>query len=220
MRLANRATERPARFQFTLRAAMIAVGIVCVVFGFAAWKGVPGAIGSLLVADLCILAFAAYSRRRRLAVGSGVGLSVPLVLTALYFFGPWAEVYSICTMCGKQKGIETFLGITLREEEHETEWSEWYREAGMRPHAHQWVHLCSAVHCWGRLVMCSDSFGFELIPLDALREVSEKVDRTTFEELAEEYYAMRQDPTETRIRSFGDRCRELVPADDSVLAEQ
>jgi hypothetical protein len=216
MPLANRATERPARFQFTLRAAMIAVGVVGVVLGFTKWKGIPGAIGFLLVADLCVLAFAACTKRRRLAIRSGIGLLLPVSLAALYCFGPRSWVQSICVVCGKEKEVETFLGVTLREKEWDTELSTWYCEAGMRPHAHQWVHLCSRVQSWGGQAMNSDSFGFELLPLEALREISPKVDRSTFEDLAQAYYAMREDPTENRIRSFGDRCREFMPADDST----
>ena len=197
---------------------MIAVGVVCVVLGFTAWKGVPGTIGSLLVADLGILTFAVCSKRWRLVVGSGIGLLAPLVLAGLYFFGPWSEVCNICIVCGKKKVIETFLGITLREEELDSEWSVWYGEVGMRPHAHQWVHLCSTVQGWGGpfVLVHADSFGFELEPLDLLKEVSQEVDRATFEHLAEDYYATRQDPA--TIPSFIHRCREILPAEDSETA--
>ena len=79
-----------------------------------------------------------------------------------------------------------------------------------------WVHLCSTIQYWGGGSVCADSFGFELIPLDLLKEVSQGVDRATFEDLAEDYYAMRQDPA--KAQSFVDKCREIVPADDSTTA--
>jgi hypothetical protein len=217
MPVANRATERPAHFQFTLRAAMIAVGVVCVVFGFTAWKGVPGAIGSLLVADLGILTFAAWTRRRRLVVGSGIGLLVPLVLVALYFFGPWSEVYLACIVCGKDKRIERFFEITVSEEEQETELSQWYREAEMRPHAHQWAHVCATLQHWGGGLTAVDSLGGRLYPLHLLMRVSQSADRSTFENLVEDYYATRENPA--TIPSFIDRCGEIVRSDDSATAD-
>jgi hypothetical protein len=130
----------------------------------------------------------------------------------LYFFGPRSEVVSVCLICGKEKATGTLLGLTWFDKERETDLSEWYQRKGLKAHKHRWVHLCSNHQRWGGQVGCYDSFGFELFPLELLRQVSEKVDQSSFEEFVKDYYAMRQDKVKTV--SFVSKCRRIVPRTD------
>ncbi len=201
--------SRRATWQFTLRTLLIVVAVLSVVFGCAAWRGVPGAIGAIAVANLCALGFAVWSRRKPLAIGWACCLTVPGALAALYHFGPHSVVILLCPTCGKERGVETYLGVTWRDAERETPRSEWYEGALLKAHAHRWVHLCSTHQHWGGQVDCWDSFGFELHPLDLLRDASGRLDAATFEDLAEEYDAMGEDLT--RMKNFIVRCRKIVP---------
>jgi hypothetical protein len=134
--------------------------------------------------------------------------------TVLYFFGPHSETRSVCPICGKARATGVFCGVTWFAQEQETELSNWYRHKAMKPHDHQWVHLCSYHQRWGGRGECWDSFGFELFPLHLLRQASEKVDQPVFDELVKDYYAMRQDNAKTS--DFVTRCRRIVPDTDSV----
>lgn len=131
-----------------------------------------------------------------------------LVGAALYFFGPATRMRQLCPTCGKEKVTAVFLGMTWFDEEVETNLSEWYDRKVSRPHDHQWVHLCSFHQQWGGGGECWDSFGFELEPLRLLKDVSEKADPSTFDDLVNDYNAMRQD--ETKISDFVTKCRTIV----------
>ncbi len=197
-----------SRWQFTLRSAMIGLTVCCAALGLAKWRGVSTALVVLLAADCCLFALCVYRRQRRGIVFWSACLVPLLAGSGLWFFGPASTEAFYCRLCGKINERETFLGITWYDAEHETEHSEWYRSAGLKLHSEQWAFLCSSEQQWGGGWAHYDSFGFELAMLDELREVSTKVDPATFEELAEEYYATRDDAT--RTGAFMERCEKIL----------
>ncbi len=107
----RRVRDRP-RWQFTLREMLIGTALVAAVLGFGSWQGPLGAAGVLAVAGLCLLGMAVFSRRRRLAVFSGICLLMAGTIMGLFFFGPRSETCMVCTVCGKEKGLFDFVGIT------------------------------------------------------------------------------------------------------------
>jgi len=205
-------THTRVRWQFTLRTVLIGITAFCAVLGLGAWKGAVWAIGGLVIVSSCLVAIAIHSRRKRRIVCSMLCLLAALSAGGLYFFGSRSVVVSLCPVCGKERVVESFLGVTWRDRECDGELSRWYRHMKLKPHVHRWVHLCSTYQYWGGQKTHFDSFGFELIPLRLLKQASEQVDRATLEDLAQDYYAAREDPT--KIAGFVNRCEEIVPDED------
>jgi hypothetical protein len=146
---------------------------------------------------------------RKRVVYSGILLLTLLTGVGLYFFGPQSEVCLLCRVCGRYKANSSTLGVTWYEAEVETELSKWYCQVKLPLHEHEWVPLCSTYQHWGGGGEHFDWFGFEVGPLWRLKEVSEKVDQTTFKNLTEDYLAARQD--RTKFPSFFDKCNRLAP---------
>jgi len=209
-----------ARWQFTLREMLIGVTVFCVLLGLASWKGVAWGIGGGIVISLCLVGAAIYARRKRRIICSVLCLVIALSVGGLHFFGPSSSVVSVCPIFGKEKTTETVLGATWRESVKDSDLSNWYGQMKLKPHTHQWLHLCSTRQRWGGEVICYDSFGFELAPLQFLKKVSENADAATFEELAQDYCDLGQDPI--RTHKFVAKClgilktrlrRELLESD-------
>lgn len=206
--------ERAGQWQFTLRAAMVGVTAFSAILGLAVWKGVVAAAGCVAAASACFVGLAVYRRRKRAALCAGACLFVGVLGLALYFFGPQSVEHSICRVCDKHWVVATFLGVKWYDKERDSELSKWYRRAGLRAHDHRWTHFSSTVQTWRGDVMCYDSFGFGLYPLDLLREASKEVDPPTFEDLAEQYWAACQAPD--KWPDFAARCRKIVPAEHAA----
>ena len=207
-------TNGTGQWQFTLRAAMVGVTLFCAILALAVWKGVGTAAHFLAGASAVFLGVAVYRRRKRSALCAGACLFLGILAAALCFFGPESVEHSTCLICHKDRVVATFLGIEWYDKERDTELSEWYRRAGLRTHEHRWTHLFSNVQRWGGGVEHYDSFGWNLYPLDLLREASKEVDPLTFDDLAEDYWAACQDPD--KWPDFLARCRNIVPEEDAA----
>jgi hypothetical protein len=173
---------------------------------------------SLLVLTLGLLcfielfAFAVWTRRKRLILSTGIVVFV-LSTLVLVLLGPHSGVRLHCRICGRDRIVGTSFGATWYDKERESELSEWYQQVNLPEHTHDWIHLCSTEKSWGADdPSCADSFGFALAPLHRLREVWERVDDATFQDLAQQYIAMQEDPS--LRRAFGERCRALLPAEE------
>jgi hypothetical protein len=197
------------RWQFTLRDMMIGVTLLCVVLAFANWLGIYGLIGSLLLIIFFVLGIAIYKRRKRLAILSCICLVTLIVGPVLYFYiGSWSFVVNACGKCGKEQIIVQIMTMNIFREEKDSNLSNWYMHIDPEHHDHQWQILYSTARTWIGSVECSDSFGFFLHPLNRLKEVSEKVDKTTFLEILSDYKALKQNQ-ESRS-SFYDRCDQII----------
>lgn len=195
--------------QFTLQNLMAGTALFSAVLGFFKWKGPLGAAGILIVLSVILLGLFFLLRRNRLAVYCGICFLLCLIDVGLYRFAPRSEVCLLCSICGKHRGIETHLGVTWHDKEFDSDLSEWYCRVGFNPHEHQWVHLSSTEQLWGGGTTCYDSFGFAVAALYRLKEVSEKVDRSTFDDLAKDYRVARQD--RTKLKAFWEKCDRLAP---------
>jgi len=196
------------RWQFSLRELLVGTAVVAAVLGFGSWQGPLGAAGVLAVAGLCLLGMAVFSRRRRLAVFSGICLLLAAAGAGLFFFGPRSEICWVCPMCGKRMIIPEFCGVTLSERECETELSRWYYHAGLRPHQHRWVDLYAWGQYWGGRREGYAFGGRELVAeLCLLRTAWDQVDRAAFNDLAKDYYATWDDVP--KIREYRKKCKRL-----------
>jgi hypothetical protein len=196
------------RWQFTLRELLVGTAAVAAILGFGSWQGPLGAAGVLAVAGLCLLGMAFFSHRKRLAVFSGVCLLVAGSIAGLFYFGPRSEMAQVCVICGKVIAEPVFSGVTLRKREVETGMSRWYRLAGLRPHTHQWIFLYGWGQDWGGhqdFVYPGD--GGALAELWLLRKAWDKVDRATFNDLAEDYYTTCDDIS--KVPNFHKKCDRL-----------
>jgi hypothetical protein len=213
--------HRP-KWQFSLRSALVGVAACCALLGVAMWKGIGVAAGVLFVGSVLMGSFAVYRRRKRLAIGVGAFLLVQVVLIGLYRFGPRSTVKSLCLICGRERIRATFLGIEWYDRERESELSAWYREAGLREHSHHWTLFWSTEQGWGGEWAHADSFGWQLIPLELLRDASQEVDPPTFDELAEEYWAACRAGGDVPggMAPFCDRCRRLISAEDTTQPDR
>jgi hypothetical protein len=201
--------HRQGRFQFTLRSLLIATAVLSAAMGLGTWKGIAWGLGFLIATDLALITWALVFRRWRRATGWGLCLLLLLSGPALYRFGPRTEREDYCRICGRYRTERTILGLKWHEAEEENWSSQWYRQVGLEPHAHEWRYFCSYQQEWGGGGMHGDSFGFELAALDRLQEVHLKADKTTFKELAALYLATRQD--RSRLSEFYDRCDKIDP---------
>ena len=206
--------DRSVRWQFTLRTAMLAVTVFCAMLGIGVWKGVATAAGCFAAASACCLGLAVYRRRKRSALCAGACLFAAMIAVALCYFAPKSVECSMCCICHKERMVSTFLGVKWQDAERDTELSEWYHRVGLRSHKHRWTLVWSAVHDWGGGWVHSDSFGWNLYPLDLLRDASKEIDPVTFEDLAEQYWAVCQTPD--KWPDFAARCREIVPEEDAT----
>ncbi len=204
----NQAVHDRRRWQFTLREMLIGTALVAAVLGFGSWQGPLGAAGVLAVAGLCLLGMAVFSRRKRLAVFSGVCLLVAGSIAGLFYFGPRSEIGGVCVICGKRIVAPVFGGVSLRRYEVETDLSRWYRLAGLRPHTHQWILLYGWGQDWGghQDFVCPGDGG-AMGELFLLRKAWDKVDRATFNDLAEDYYNTCDD--ESKVPNFHKKCDRL-----------
>ena len=193
---------------------MVGVTVFCAILGLAVWKGVAAAAGCFAVGSACLLGLSLYRRRKRSAVCAGASLFAGVLGVALCYFGPQSVEYSACLICHRERVVATFLGVKWYDKERDTELAEWYRRAGLRAHEHRWTHVSSTVQRWGGEVGHYDSFGWNLYPLDLLREASKEVDPLTFDDLAEEYWAACQAPD--KWPDFAARCRKIVPEEDAA----
>jgi hypothetical protein len=148
-------------------------------------------------------------RRRWLIRGSMILLFLA-VGAAMLFCAPFYSKSSLCRVCGRDKDELSILYIPCWKSEYDTSVSEWYRDSGLRPHAHEWVFLCSAKRQWCGNVIDTDSFGWVIIPLRRFREVSPKMDKNTFDAFAKKYEATLRDGATTR--AFLDELETISPS--------
>jgi hypothetical protein len=195
------------RWQFTLRDLLIGIAIFAAVLGIAKWLGPLGAAGALAGVAVSLLGWAVYSRRKGLAVWSGICLAVCLVDLGLFWFGPRSHVVSVCTVCGEKRDIATFLGIKWHEVNQETELSKWYREAELRTHSHTWTVYWSFEQHWGGDQSYSGSFGWQLYPLKLLRQSRNVLDRKICSELERDFADIGDD--EGKIKAFCKKCHKM-----------
>jgi hypothetical protein len=209
MRIASEDESNRCRpWQFTLRSLMIGVFIFGVILSCGSWLGIRGYIGALLTVTLGMLGFAIYKRRKLLAIFCVVLIAGPVLY---FYYGYWTIAKLACSICGKEQNIifiGNINGIKCYSKEQETDLSKWYRDVGLKPHVHQWHSVWWNVHNWGGQPECYDSFYFFLDHLRLLHDVSEKVDRATFEEILKDYQIRQQDPK--RASMFYDRCEQIM----------
>jgi hypothetical protein len=197
------------RWQFTLQELMIGTALFSAVLGFAKWKGPLGAAGVLIATSVILLGLFFLLRHKRLAVYSGICFLLCLIVVGLYRFAPCADLCQLCPICGKQREIKTYLGVTWSDKEVDTDLSDWCRHMGFSPHEHQWTMLCATEQSWGGGWVHLDWFGFEVAGLHRLKEVSEKLDRATLDDLVNDYRAAQQD--RTKLKAFWEKIDRLAP---------
>lgn len=189
---------------------MAGTALFSAVLGFFKWKGPLGAAGVFIALSVILLALFFFLRRKRLAIYSGICFLFCLIVVGLCGFAPCAAVYELCPICGKFREIKTYLGVTWRDKEVDTDLSDWCRRMGFSPHEHRWTLLSVSEQSWGGgRIHSTYGGGFEVAALYRLKEVSEKVDRSTFDDLAKDYLATRQD--RTRLKAFWEKCDRLAP---------
>jgi hypothetical protein len=199
-------SNRHKPWQFTLRSLMIVVTILCVILSLGSWLGLRGYLWSVLAVLFGLLAFAVYRRRKVIAILCAVLLAGTV---SYYYYGHWTVARDLCLICGKDRIIVLIGGLDGVEcysEERETDTSNWYRQLGVKPHNHRWRATWATENRWGGEVACYDNFlGGTLA--QSLHDVSEKVDKATFEDLIRDCRA--RDMNADTISKLYDRCDKI-----------
>ncbi len=200
-------------WQFTLRSLMIGVTVICIILNFGSWLGLRGYIGSLFAVVLGILAFAVYKRRKIVAILCAVLLAGSVLY---YYYGYWTVAKDVCLTCGKQKIIILIGGVNANSiecysEEQETYLYNWYQKIGLKNHNHRWRALWADEQRWGGEVACYDNLPpFTLAGL--LHDISEKVDKATFENLLKDY--RKKDMNPATVSELYDRCEQILSSEN------
>jgi hypothetical protein len=176
MQAKETAPDRSA-WQFSLRSMMIGVTLFALVLGSGMWLDVAGALGCIFLIALGTLAYAIYSRRKRLSCVTGVFLPFFIAgIGLMYFFGPYTSTTYLCTVCGQQETQLTFYNLTIYQNQFETEISASYRQAKPAPHEHRWTVIQSYEQHWGgiRRYQSCDWLGLGLRQTELILKASER----------------------------------------------
>ncbi len=206
----NHRSPTSRRWQFSVRAMLILILACSVGLAMFLWFGPQPTAFFYFSLSFLVAVAAAYFHRKRLFRAAAGGVILSLVVLGLVRYAPATCEHSACRICGKYRVTRTNLGLTWYQRERESEASIWYRQRGLPEHAHQWTFLSSWEQPWGGKITNYDSFGFFLIPLRRLQEVSAQVDQQTFDELVEQYLQSQLDTGQ--LAAFMDRCDQLAPS--------
>jgi hypothetical protein len=212
-----RRMSRSIQWRFSVRSVLGVIAVIGAFLAISRWQ-TPFHASCLYVAgSLAFLGTAGCLRRKRWAYAAIACLGVSAGALLLCWYGPASLEESVCRICGKERTTATYFGMTWPSRECETELSEWYQNAGLPPHAHNWRFLCSWEQYWGGGQLNNDSFGFWLVPLKRFRDTSAQMDRTTFEDLARKLRIVCEEAAD---EDFLPRCEEILPVDEATDSGQ